>query len=70
MFLCASRLPSFAPGHWPSRGTRGSKSQVTAGVRREHVGLYALCDGRCESAHSVHLAEWTLCVLNVHSMHV
>ena len=29
MFLCASRLPSFTPGHWPSRG---SKSQVTAGI--------------------------------------
>ena len=28
MFLCASRLPSFAPGHWPSRASR---SQVTAG---------------------------------------
>ena len=28
MFLCASRLPSFAPGHRPSRG---SQSQVTAG---------------------------------------
>ena len=28
MFLCASRLPSFAPGRWPSHG---SKSQVTAG---------------------------------------
>ena len=31
MFLCASRLPSFAPGHWPSRASR---SQVTAGKHK------------------------------------
>eukprot|EP00966_Prymnesium_polylepis_P309430 7149922-Prymnesium_polylepis.1 len=31
MFLCASRLPSFAPGHWPSRASR---SQVTGYCRQ------------------------------------
>ena len=36
MFLCASRLPSFAPGHRPSHGPR---NQVTAGIEAARLGM-------------------------------
>ena len=50
MFLCASRLPSFAPGAVP---LRGSKSQVTAGTFLPDLGYFrAKHDSRRVSVRS------------------
>ena len=43
MFLCASRLPSFAPGHRP---LHGSRSQVTAGLVRAASDLNSRAHSR------------------------
>ena len=53
MFLCASRLPSFAPGHRPSHGSR---SQVTAGI---HYSVYLV--HYSASALYIALSSLSLC---------
>ena len=47
MFVCFSRLPSCAPGHVPSRG---SKSQVTAGIIGNRVIEFLEFDNSQDSA--------------------